>query len=218
MFFFFLFFQYCNPARSLVLVGDLHWTISHSSLSQEEKEKKLNKARERQQRPYWLPPGVSVEEMEEIWNQLDFGGRQRQLEKTPESRLGDRGCTSSSTPFIPLEEKESTFDPSSFSAATRNILLLRELSMKGKVDMESVLEKTKGQPKLVWGEPEAYVDQVELGGVPSETEAVGTNGIAGESLALGEEITPADENTTPSGVTVQSSNRKRKRRKGRGSR
>lgn len=206
MFFSFSSFQCCNSARLLVLVGDLHWTITHSSLSQEEKENKLNGARERQQRPYWLPPGVSVEEMEGIWNQLDFGGKQ-QPEKGPVACPGD----SSSTPFIPLEEKESTFDPSSFLVATGNILSLRKLSMKGKADMETMLEKTKGQPKLVWGEPEAY--QVGWGGVPSETEVPAeASEIAGEQFALSEETVPVGEDVTPSKVTVPSSNHERKRR------
>jgi len=170
----------------LVLVGDLRWSITHTSLSQEEKEYKLSKARERQWRAYSLPPGVSVEEMEEIWNQLDFGGKQRRLEELPETYSGDSGPGSPSTPPSSVEEKESTFDPSFFAPPSKNVELLRELSTKGKADMVLMSEMAKGRPKLIWGEPEAYIDQVESDGMPTETEVV---------EALGnryEEATPVD--------------------------
>lgn len=156
------------------MIGNLHWTITHTSLSQEEKEHMLSKARERQWRAYSLPPGVSVEEMEEIWNQLDFGGKRRQVEGTSEVSSGDSESTSSPS---------STFSPSFFAAPSRNVELLRELSMKGKVDMELMSEKANGRPKLIWGEPEAYcIDQV-----------VGASELAGDSLVECGEVAPADE-------------------------
>lgn len=169
-------------------VGDLRWSIIHTSLSQEEKEYMLSKARERQWRAYSLPPGVSVEDMEEIWNQLDYGGKRRQLEASS----SDSGSASSSAPPSSTE-RESTFDPSFFSRPSKNIELLRELSTKGKVEMELMLEKAKGQPKLIWGEPEAYIDQVELDGVPTSSEVVEANEMAGESLVECEGGVPADE-------------------------
>jgi len=171
-----------------VLVGDVRWSITHPSLSQEEKEAKLSKAKERQWRAYSLPPGVSVEEMEEIWDQIDFGGRRRQLEGMPEASSGDSGSAPSS-----VAEKGSTFDPSYFLPPSKHVKELRELSVKGKVEMELMLEKAKGRPKLIWGEAEAYIDQVQSDGVPTETEAVEANEAVGEPLVRCEEGAPAEE-------------------------
>ena len=173
----------------LVLVGDLRWSIIHTSLSQEEKEYKLSRARERQWRAFSLPPGISLEEMEEIWNQLDFGGKQRQLGDTSVALSGD----GESAPPSSVEEKESTFHPSFFTAPTRNIEMLRELSTRGKVDMELMWEKTKGRPKLVWGEPEAHINQVESSGSLTENEVVEASEVAGDPLVKCEEAVPADE-------------------------
>ena len=181
-----------------VMVGDLRWSITHTSLSQEEKEYRIGKARERQWRAYSLPPGVSVEEMEEIWNQLDFGGRQRQLEGTSKATSGD----SKSASPAPKEEKESTFNPSYFALPSRNVEVLRALSIKGKVDMELMVERMKGQPKLIWGEPEAYVDQVELDEMPTEAEVVEASELAGEPLVKCEEAVPVDEDIRADEVAV----------------
>lgn len=182
----------------LALAGDLHWSIAHTSLSQEEKEYRLSKARDRQWRAYSLPPGVSVEEMEEIWNRLDFGGKQRRLGDTSEASSGDNGSAQPPTPPNSMEEKESTFDPSFFSPPSKNVRLLRELSMKGKVEMEMMLEKTKDRPKLIWGEPEAYVDQADLG----ETELIEASGVAGEPFVKYQEGIPVDEDIITNDVTA----------------
>lgn len=172
-----------------MLVGDLRWTIGHTSLSQKEKEDKLGKAKERQLRAYSLPPGVSVEEMEDVWMQLDFGGKQRQgSEGTSDASHEGKGYTPPSPPDLPLEDKESKFDPKNFAPPGKAIMLLRELSMKGKVDMELMLEKAKGQPKLIWGEPEAYVELDEMSG-----EVVERGETAGEPVVVGGESTPIDE-------------------------
>lgn len=177
-----------------VLIGDLRWSITHTSLSQEEKEHKLRKARGRQWRAYSLPPGVSLEEMEDIWNELDFGGKRQRPEETSE----DGGSVPSSS----VEEKESTFHPSFFALPSKNVKLLRELSMKGKVDMEMMLEETKGRPKLIWGEPEAYVDQVEGDGSLSRDEVVEASEVAGELLVKCEEGVPVDEDIKVNEVTA----------------
>ena len=177
----------------LVFVGDLRWSIGHTSLSQEEKEYKLSGARERQWRAFSLPPGTSLEEMEEIWNQLDFGGKQRQPEETSDAPSGDGESASPLTRSSSVEEKESTFHPSFFMAPTKNVEILRELSMRGKVDMELMSEKTKGRPKLVWGELEAYVDQVELGRSLTENKVVEASEVAEDTLVKCEEAVPVDE-------------------------
>lgn len=173
-----------------MLVGDLRWSITHTSLSQEEKERKLNEARERQWRAYSLPPGVSIEDMEEIWNDLDFGGRLRQLEETSEASSQDG---EPSTPSPSAKEKGSTFDPSFFAAPSKHVELLRELSMRGKADMELMFEKAKGRPKLIWGEAEAYIDQVESDGSLTENEVVEASEMAGDPLVKCEEAVPVDE-------------------------
>lgn len=178
-----------------MLIGDLHWSIGHTSLSEKEKEYELNKARERQWRAYCLPPGVSMDEMEEIWNKLDFGS-QRRLEEASEVISGDgveRGPPSG--PLLPPVEKESRFDPSFFLPPTGNVVLLRKLSRKGKVDMDLMSKKAEGQPKLIWGEPEAYMDQAESDEVPSGTDEVTIEAseVAGEPLVTYVEAALADE-------------------------
>ena len=187
-----------------MLVGVLHWSITHTSLSQEEKEHKLSKARDRQWRAYSLPPGVSVEEMEDIWNQLDFGGRQRQADEVSKASSSDGGSASSLTPSSSEgEEKESTFHPSFFSPPSKSVELLRELSMRGKVEMELMLEQTKGRPKLIWGEPEAYIDHRELEGVPTATEVVEASEMSEEPLVRCEGV-PVDEDIRADEVTAPS--------------
>lgn len=171
------------------VIGDLRWSITHPSSSQGKKEYKLNKAKARQLRAYSLPPGVSLDGMEEIWNQLDFSGKQRLLEKTPAAPL---------LPSCSVEEKKSTFDPSFFMPPTDNVRFLREVSERGKVDMELMLEKTKGRPKVVWGEPEAYVDQVESGWSPTESEMVEASVEGGGSLVKGGDAAPVDEDVKAS--------------------
>lgn len=131
--------------------------------------------------------------MEDIWNQLDFGGKQRQPEKS-ETSPDDNGRIPSSGERLPLE-KESTFDPSFFSHPGKNVQLLRELSVRGKADMEAMLEKTKGRPKLIWGEPEAYGEQDEIVQAPSETEMMEASEVAGEPLAMCEDAADEDVGT-----------------------
>jgi hypothetical protein len=179
------------PRRSAYLhAGDLHWSIGHTALSQEKKEHELSKARERQWRAYYLPPGVSVKEMEGIWNDLAFGSRRRQEEA---SEGGSECGSPSSGPLVLLEEKQSKFDPSLFCQPSRAVKSLRKLSVQGKVDMELMLKEAKGRPKLIWGEPEAYMDQVGSDGVPSGTEVIEALKAAVESLATSEEAVIIDE-------------------------
>jgi hypothetical protein len=182
----------------LVVVGDLRWSITHTSLSQEEKEMKLSKARERQWRAYSLPPGVSLEEMEEIWNQLDFGGRRRRPEEASEAPSGDGESDPSSTTRV--EERESTFDPSFFSLPSKNVKLLRNLSIRGKADMELMLEQTRGRPKLIWGEPEAYIDQVGSDGSVTEDELMEASEMVGDPLVKCEGAVPVDVNEVTTSV------------------
>ena len=162
----------------------------------------LSGARDRQWRAYSLPPGVSVEEMEEIWDQLDFGGKQRQPEGTREASSGDNGSASSFTPSPSAMEKESTFDPSFFVSPSPHVKQLRKLSMKGKVEMEMMSEKEKGRPKFIWGEAEAYIDRVGPEGVPTETEVVEANETAGEPLVGCEEGILVDEDIRTNGATT----------------
>jgi hypothetical protein len=182
----------------LVVVGDLRWSITHTSFSQEEKEMKLSKARERQWRAYSLPPGVSLEEMEEIWNQLDFGGRRRRPEEDSEAPSGDGESDPSSTTRV--EERESTFDPSYFSLPSKNVKLLRNLSIRGKADMELMLEQTRGRPKLIWGEPEAYVDQVGSDESVTEDELMEASEMVGDPLVKCEGAVPVDVNEVTTSV------------------
>lgn len=65
--------------------------------------------------------------------------------------------------------------------------------MKGKADMQLMMEKAKGRPKLIWGEPEAYIDQVELDRVPSGTEVVEASEVAGGPFVACEEPVLVDE-------------------------
>lgn len=178
-------------------IGELRWSLIHTSLSQDKKEYKLNKVKARQLRAYSLPPGVSLDGMEEIWNQIDFSGKQRLLEGTSAP-----SSLPSSTPSYSLEEKESTFDPSFFIPPTASVRFLREVSERGKVDMEMMMERAKGRPKVIWGEPEAYIDQVESGGSPTESEVVEASAMGGESLVKGGDAAPVDEDIKANEITA----------------
>jgi len=91
-----------------------------------------------------------------------------------------------------VEEKESTFDPSFFMPPSGHVMFLREVSERGRVEMELMFEKTKGRPKVIWGEPEAYIDEIESGGSPTESEVVEASVKGGGSLVKGETAAPVD--------------------------
>lgn len=74
--------------------------------------------------------------------------------------------------------------------------------MKGKVEMELMLERAKGQPKLIWGEPDAYIDQVGMDRVLTETEVVEADEMAGEPLVKCEEGVPAGADLKANDVTA----------------
>jgi hypothetical protein len=109
----------------------LHWSISRSSASDEEKRVNKDGAEDRKFRAYNLPTGMDIDTMRALWDQIDYG---------------KKGLVNGGG------EVQSNFDPASFKAASSNVEKLRALSRKGKEDAEQMEVKTQGKPKVILGD------------------------------------------------------------------
>ena len=113
--------------------GTLHWAISTSSLTAEQIRDNLAAAKERQFRAWCLPTGVSLREMSERWQALDFGGKRGE------------------------EARETAFDPSYFRKPNRQLQELRALARAGRDETEALM--AEGRKKVVWGEPHGAAEE-----------------------------------------------------------
>jgi len=109
----------------------LHWSISRSSVSDEEKRANRGAAEDRKVRAYNLPTGMDINAMRAVWDQIDYG-------KKGSANGGG--------------EIQSGFDPTSFKAASSNVEKLRALSRKGKEDAERIEIRMQGRPKVILGD------------------------------------------------------------------
>ncbi|KAF9233367.1 mitochondrial protein Pet127-domain-containing protein [Melanogaster broomeanus] len=67
----------------------LHWTMSHSAMSDDQVRSSLEKARSRQGAGMSFPAGVnSLEEMEKKWNDMDFGRKYSGGEAKEDAEVG----------------------------------------------------------------------------------------------------------------------------------
>ncbi|EIN12750.1 Pet127-domain-containing protein [Punctularia strigosozonata HHB-11173 SS5] len=150
----------------------VHWAISKSSLSPAEIRANLNYAKDRQFRAWALPSGLSVEQMEERWNSMNFGG-------------------SSS-------EGSSPFDPRLFYRAPFQTRMLRQLAREGRNDTEAWQEAERGLPKIIWGKPDEVRPEEldgEEGSVQPAAEAeeqVDVEGLLGDDLLPATTVERAD--------------------------
>lgn len=80
-------------------------------------------ARARQNAAYLIPSNVAEDELEEFWNSISHGAKPEHMTSTTE------------------------FDPSMFIPPPPRIEVLRQLSRKGKEDMEAF----EDERKVVWG-------------------------------------------------------------------
>jgi hypothetical protein len=107
-------------------IGTLLWSVSKSTLDQQLIRKNLVATRERSSFPLFLPTGVSIQEMEKVWHDLQFN---------------------------PAAPTEVPFKAKLFRPAPRSIQLLRRLSQQGRDYLERAMCEQKDKPKLVWGLP-----------------------------------------------------------------
>lgn len=57
--------------------GVVHWTLTESALDEAEIRRRLEGSRDRQFRALSFPAGIeTIEEMEKVWEKIDFGGKQ----------------------------------------------------------------------------------------------------------------------------------------------
>lgn len=97
----------------------------------------LSSATDRQFRAYSLPTGVSLDDMAERWDSLNFGA-----ENPGES------------------PKAMPFNRDYFRSAGRNIQQLRVLARAGKDETDKLALTMAGKRKVVWGEPGASEEEV----------------------------------------------------------
>ncbi|KAI0086464.1 mitochondrial protein Pet127-domain-containing protein [Irpex rosettiformis] len=110
-------------------LSDKTWTtrysISTSSSSQDEIRHRYQSAVEKQKHIFDLPSGVDINEMEELWEQMDFGGDD-----------------TSAVAFSP----EMFREPSAMAKRTR------ALARRGKARLDMMAQQMLGKPVVVYGE------------------------------------------------------------------
>jgi hypothetical protein len=107
-------------------VGTLLWSVSKSTLDQRHICKNLMATRRHSFFPLFLPTGMSIQEMEKVWHELQFN---------------------------PAAPTEVPFKAELFRPASSGIHSLRRLSQQGRDYLERTMCERKDKPKLVWGLP-----------------------------------------------------------------
>lgn len=137
----------------------VHYQISQSADPIAAIRARQQTALEKQRYVFDLPTGVSVEQMAQIWEEMDFSG-------------GD------------IEQARSTFSPDRFREPTPNILALRKVAQRGRKRTESEAERLAGAHKVVW-EPQsdAFFQDTSAGGDASATSEAQNEAVADVILA-----------------------------------
>lgn len=59
------------------MLGVVQWTLTESALDDTEIRRRLEGSQDRQFRALSFPAGIeTIEEMEKVWEEIDFGGKQ----------------------------------------------------------------------------------------------------------------------------------------------
>ncbi|TDL22248.1 Pet127-domain-containing protein [Rickenella mellea] len=124
----------------------VHWTISHSALSNEDVHGNLREAKERLFRAHCLPSGYSVEDMTKIWANLNYGAEPHAKDDVPPEP--DKTSATAAINGRSLFRKP---DPM--------VDMLRRLAREGREDTDRWAELEKGKRKIVLGLPD-YIDPV----------------------------------------------------------
>ncbi|KAI0269903.1 mitochondrial protein Pet127-domain-containing protein [Gloeopeniophorella convolvens] len=104
----------------------LLWSVSKSALDSRIIRAGLTAARKRASFPMFLPRGVDMKRMEEIWPTIQFN---------------------------PAEPVDVPFQTEMFLPAPRSVKLLRRLAQKGRAHLERTAREQEGKPKIVLGLP-----------------------------------------------------------------
>ncbi|KIK93091.1 hypothetical protein PAXRUDRAFT_534427 [Paxillus rubicundulus Ve08.2h10] len=140
----------------------LHWRICQSALDAADVRANLGNAQSRQFRVLSFPAGIeTMEEMEERWESLNFGGRRLEPMKTPtlqdlvvpaEDRVEVKGVgkgMETASPDPRVQSSSSAFQSMGFRPANRGIEMLRQLALEGRD--ETRRKQAEGREKVVWG-------------------------------------------------------------------
>ena len=98
----------------------MRYKICRLDILPETKHKNLAMARARQNAAFLIPSHITHDQLEEYWNSLSYSGKP--------------------------QEGGHEFDPSMFISPSPRIQMLRELSRRGKEEMEA----QEDEPKIVW--------------------------------------------------------------------
>lgn len=109
-----------------VAAGFVHYYILQSGDSIQAIRIRQQAALEKQRAVFDLPTGVSIEQMAEVWEAMDFGG-------------GDAS-----------EAAQSTFSPERFREPRSSVLALRKLAQRGKEQTDSERKRYANEPKVIW--------------------------------------------------------------------
>ncbi|KAF7422635.1 hypothetical protein PC9H_010791 [Pleurotus ostreatus] len=154
----------------------IYWTISTLADNQPDILKRYQAAKDRQYRDFLLPSGATLENIEELWDKLDFrkATAPSTLDSTSPAASPDAvvSTTSDSVPEQDGGEKHSpTINPDNFRSPDKRIEFLRSVARSGREHTEAVADQRKGMPRLVWGEGEPWVDEHGVFDEPVESES-----------------------------------------------
>ncbi|KAJ3788383.1 mitochondrial protein Pet127-domain-containing protein [Lentinula aff. detonsa] len=148
------------PAKGARCVGTMdqpwtvHWTITHrtsDSHKEDEIRAGLQAAKDRCFRAHNLPTGVSLQNVEEWWNALDFSGSKKlNVPLTPLDDDGNEGIEVN-VPGVPAKRRAKSFFENNFTLPDPRIQFLRDLANQGREETIRIGLEDRGKPKVVLG-------------------------------------------------------------------
>lgn len=114
--------------------GTVHYKLFKSSMSQDKLRARRQVVLDKALSYYSLPAGVTMEQAEEHWHAINYGGNattrgkfRRSIFKRPDARTKE----------------------------------LRKLAKQGRDDTAKFMKERRGKPQIVWGEPEVFEEAEE---------------------------------------------------------
>ncbi|KAF9497714.1 Pet127-domain-containing protein [Pleurotus eryngii] len=171
----------------------IYWTISTLADNQPDILKRYQAAKDRQYRDFLLPSGATLENIEELWDKLNF--RKATAPSTLDSTspvASPDAVVSTTSDSVPEQDgggvASPTINPDNFRSPDKRIEFLRSVARSGREHTEAVADQRKGMPRLVWGEGEPWVDEHGVFDEPAEqteivtSEAISSTEVASETL------------------------------------
>ncbi|KAF4577114.1 hypothetical protein EYR36_005101 [Pleurotus pulmonarius] len=174
----------------------IYWTISTLADNQPDILKRYQAAKDRQYRDFLLPSGATLENIEELWDKLNF----RKATTTPSTNAStpatpppaDAATVSDAANLVPEQgggdKSAPTINPDNFRSPDKRIEFLRSVARSGREHTEAVANQRQGMPKLVWGEGEPWVDEHGVFDEPVQSESEQAEAVPSEAASASTEV------------------------------